>query len=77
MPVLPIGSHHQLVLLRSHPHEGEIVARIDLLEHGASLLHELIDQSRVLCGRVRVHGGLDRDTFGIHDDRSNHALMRD
>ena len=39
--VVSVGGHHDLVLLSPQPHESEIIAGVDLLEHCLGLVDEL------------------------------------
>ena len=75
IPLSPVWSNHELVLLRPQPHEGEVVGGVDLLEHGPRLLHQLVDQPRVLRRGVAVQGGLDGDAVAVDNDRADHALV--
>lgn len=46
--VVSVGGHHDLVLLCPQPHESEIIAGVNLLEHCLGLVNELYHQARVL-----------------------------
>ena len=60
-----LGSIRGWNYLCSDPEESEIICGIKLLEHGLSLIHQVVEKSTVLdCGSI-VQGWLDRHLFCI------------
>ena len=54
-----VWHHHELTLLCSDPHEGDVIAGVHLLEHGGGLGHEAAQDAAVLTCRARVQCRLD------------------
>ena len=49
-----VGHHHELTLLGPDSHEGDVIARVHLLEHAGGLGHQAAQDAAVLTGGARV-----------------------
>ena len=61
--ILVVRHNHELALLGPDPHEGHVVAGVELLEHDHCLGDETAEDGAVLTRRARVQCRLDAGSF--------------
>lgn len=61
--------------LSSDPEECEIIGWVQLFEHCLGLIHQVVEQPRVLDSRGIVKSGLYWDTISVDYDGSDHTLV--
>jgi archaellum component FlaC len=74
--VVDVRRDEDLVFLRAHAHERELVIGVQRLDHALGLLREVRHQSRVLHRLRGLQRGFNRDAVVVHYQDTEHALVR-
>ena len=74
--ILVVRHNHELALLGPDPHEGDVVAGVELLEHDDCLGDETAEDGAVLTRRARVQRRLDAGSFLQPCQLSHHKILR-